>query len=65
MPHRIIRMDMLTNQKKLLSVSSEAFEIQEVDHYQAGDSALAPQVGAHGSYSFSMHVLTVSPICVL
>jgi hypothetical protein len=38
--------------------------IQEVD-YQVDDSSLAPQVGAHGSYSFSMHVLTLPPICVL
>ena len=62
MPGHIIRMDMLTNQQNLLSVSrSEEFEIQDIDHYQTGDSALAPQVGAHGSYSFFVHVLTLPP----
>jgi len=82
MPHR---MDTLTNEKTLLSVSRSAElsssatptgegpirdtkdnldAIQEVG-YQASDSALSPPVGEHGSYSFSMHVLTLPPICVL
>ena len=79
MPHR---MDTLTNEKTLLSVSRSAElsssatptgegpirdtkdnldAIQEVG-YQANDDALAPPVvGAHGSYSFSMHALNLSP----
>ncbi len=88
MPHR---MDTLTNEKTLLSVSrSDAFEhhdissatpageklirdtgdnldaIREVD-YRADDTASAPQVrvGAHGSYSFSMHVPTLPRNCAL
>ena len=60
------RMDTLTDEDALLSVSRGAATptggklicdtsdnldvIREVDN-QAGDSALAPQVGAHGSYS--------------
>jgi hypothetical protein len=51
--------------KKLIRETSDNLDaIREVD-YQADDSALAPQVGAHGSYSFFMHVLTLPPnLCV-
>jgi hypothetical protein len=69
-------MDTLTNEEALLSVSRSAVTltgekpirdtsddldaIREVD-YQADDNALASQVGEHGSYSFSMHVLNLPP----
>jgi hypothetical protein len=72
-------MNTLTKEEALLSVSKSAATptgekptrdtgddldaIQEVD-YKADDSAMVPQVGAHGSYNFSMHVLTLPPICV-
>jgi hypothetical protein len=74
------RMETLTKEEALLSVSKSAATptgekptrdagddldaIQEVN-YKADDSAIVPQVGAHGSYNFSMHVLTLPPICVL
>lgn len=67
------RMDTLTNEDALLSVTRSAATpttptaekpirdtkdnldaIQEVD-YKVDDSALAPQVGAHGCHSFSMY----------
>jgi hypothetical protein len=74
------RMHVLTNEDALLSASRSAAAltgeelirdtndnsgtILEVDR-NADDSVSGPQVGAHGSYSFSMHVLTIPPICVL
>jgi hypothetical protein len=48
-------MDILTNEEALLSVSRSA----------AFDDSAAPQVGAHGSYSSSIHVPTLPPIWVL
>jgi hypothetical protein len=73
-------MDSLTNEETLLSVSrNAAFEtptreklIGDVSdnldagvELQANDGALAPHVGGHGSYSFSMHVLTLPTTCLL
>jgi hypothetical protein len=73
-------MHALTNEDALLSASRSAAArtgekvirdtndcsdtILEVDH-KADDSVSGPQVGAHGSYSLSMDVLTIPPICVL
>jgi hypothetical protein len=70
-------MDTLTNEEALLLVSKSAATptgeklirdssdnlgtIREVNH-KTDDSALSPQVGAHDSYSFSMHVLTFPPV---
>jgi hypothetical protein len=72
-------MDTLAKEEALLSVSRSAAmptgdkptgdtsdnldAIRKVDH-QVDDGAMAPQVGAHGLYNFSMHVLTLPPICV-
>lgn len=47
-----------TGEKHIRDTSDNLDAIREVD-YQADDSSLAPQVGAHGSYSFSMHPLTL------
>lgn len=53
--------------EKLIRGTSDNFDtIQEVKvNYQADNSALATQAGAHGSYRFFMHVLTLPPICAL
>jgi hypothetical protein len=53
-----------TGEKLISDTNDNLGTILEVDH-KADDSVLDPQVGAHGSYSFSMHVLTIPPICVL
>jgi hypothetical protein len=54
-----------TGEKSICDTSDNLDAIWVVDH-QADDSALAPQVGAHGSYSFSMHPLTLPPnLCVI
>ena len=47
-----------TGEKPALDTSDNLDGIQEVD-YKADDGALAPQGGAHPSYSFSVHVLTL------
>jgi hypothetical protein len=73
-------MDTLAKEEALLSVSRSAAmptgdkptgdtsdnldAIRKVDH-QVDDGVMAPQVGARGSYNFSMHVLTLPAICVL
>lgn len=49
-----------TGEKPIRDTSDNLDAIREVDH-QADDSALFPQVGAHGSYSFSLHLLTLPP----
>ena len=51
----------LTGEKSIGDTSDILNAIQEVG-YQVDDSALAPQVGAHGSHSFFMLVLTHPPI---
>ena len=53
-----------TGEKLIRDTSENLDAIREVD-YQVDDNALTPQVGAHDSYSSSMHVLTLPPICVL
>ena len=53
-----------TGEKVVRDTNDNSGTILEVDD-MADDSVSGPRVGAHGSYSFSMHVLTLPPICVL
>ena len=49
-----------TGEELIHDTSDNSGTILEVDH-NADDSVSGPQVGAHGSYNFSMHVLTIPP----
>ncbi len=51
--------------EELIRDTSDNLDAILEDDYRADDSSLAPQVGAHGSYKFSMHVLILPSICVL
>ena len=52
-----------TGRKLIHDISDNLDAIREGDDH--ADDAIASEVGAHGSYSFSMHVLTLPPFCVL
>ena len=52
-----------TGKKVIRDTNDSSGTILGVDH--KADDSVSGQVGAHGSYSFSMDVLTIPPICVL